>query len=67
MSNRLGLVNTKTPEDTEIRLREILPEKHWRIINELLVRFGQDICRPIAPKCRACPIIELCPSSKQSK
>lgn len=61
ISNRLGIVSTKTPEETETRLKEILQKKHWRIINELLVRFGQDICRPIAPKCSACPIIELCP------
>ncbi|MDP2846543.1 MAG: endonuclease III, partial [Candidatus Methanoperedens sp.] len=41
-SNRLGLVNTKTPEETELELREVLPKKHWRHINELLVRFGQE-------------------------
>ncbi len=65
ISNRLGLVSTKTPEETEIKLREVLPRKHWRYINELLVRFGQDICRPVGPKCRECPIIEMCPSRRK--
>ncbi|VVB96554.1 G/T mismatches repair enzyme [uncultured archaeon] len=64
ISNRLGLVATRTPEETEIKLREVLPIKHWRYINELLVRFGQDICRPVSPKCGICPIIVLCPSGK---
>lgn len=67
ISNRLGLVSTRTPEDTEIKLREVLPKRHWRYINELLVRFGQDICRPIGPKCGACPVIELCPTGIKSK
>ncbi|NJD78279.1 MAG: endonuclease III [Candidatus Methanoperedens sp.] len=64
ISNRLGLVATRTPEETEIKLEEVLPIKHWRHINELLVRFGQNICRPVSPKCRICPIVELCPSGK---
>lgn len=65
ISNRLGLVSTRTPEDTEIKLREVLPKKHWRHINELLVRFGQDICRPVAPRCDACTLAELCPGRRQ--
>ncbi len=64
ISNRLGLVATRTPEETEIKLKEVLPIKYWRHINELLVRFGQDICRPVSPKCGICPITELCPSGK---
>lgn len=43
ISNRLGIVSTRTPEETEMELYDVLPEKHWRYINELLVRFGQDI------------------------
>lgn len=66
ISNRLGLVSTKTPEETELKLREVLPRKHWRHINELLVRFGQDICRPVAPKCGACMLVDLCPSKTHS-
>ncbi len=61
ISNRLGLVYTRTPEETEIKLRLILPKEHWRYINELLVRFGQDICRPVKPRCSACPLADLCP------
>ncbi|MCZ7400104.1 MAG: endonuclease III [Candidatus Methanoperedens sp.] len=61
ISNRLGLVSTKSPEETEIKLREVLPKKHWRYINELLVRFGQDICRPVGPKCGVCMLGDLCP------
>ena len=61
ISNRLGLVITKAPEETEIKLREALPKKHWRHINELLVRFGQELCRPVGPKCSVCPLNDLCP------
>ncbi len=68
ISNRLGLVNTGTPEETETELRHVLPKRHWKHINELLVRFGQDICRPIGPKCRLCPVFDVCPGRKnQSK
>lgn len=62
ISNRLGLVITKTPEDTEKELYKTIPKKHWRYLNEFLVRFGQDICRPVGPKCGECPIVELCPT-----
>ncbi len=64
ISNRLGLVSTGTPEETELRLREVLPRKHWKHINELLVRFGQDICRPVGPRCAGCPVADLCPYEK---
>jgi endonuclease-3 len=64
ISNRLGLVRTGTPEETETELRRVLPKRHWKLINELLVRFGQDICRPIGPKCSLCPVSDLCPSRK---
>ncbi len=65
ISNRLGLVSTKTPEETEVQLLEVVPKKHWRHINELLVRFGQDICRPVGPKCGGCPLSGLCPGRHQ--
>jgi endonuclease-3 len=64
ISNRLGLVRTGTPEETETELRRVLPKRHWRNINELFVRFGQYICRPISPKCSLCPISDLCPGKK---
>ncbi len=66
ISNRLGLVRTKTPEETEAELCRILQKKHWRYMNELLVRFGQDICRPVGPKCSLCHISYLCPSRKDN-
>lgn len=65
ISNRLGLVITKSPEETELKLRDVLQKKHWRHINELLVRFGQDICRPVGPKCGVCMIGEMCPSRRE--
>ena len=64
ISNRLRLVSTKTPEETELALREVLPKKYWRYINELLVRFGQDICRPVGQKCGVCMIGEMCPGRR---
>ena len=67
ISNRLGLISTKTPEDTEKELYKIIPKKHWKYINEFLVRFGQDICRPVGPKCGTCPIIDMCPSKADSQ
>ena len=58
--NRLGLVKTKTPEETEFALREKLPVKYWLDINTLLVTHGQNVCKPITPKCCECPIEQYC-------
>lgn len=58
--NRLGYVKTKTPEQTEFALREKLPKKYWLDINTLLVTHGQNICKPINPKCSECPIEKYC-------
>jgi len=60
ISNRWGLVKTKTPEETEEALMEILPREYWRDYNRLLVAFGQTICKPIKPKCGECPISKWC-------
>ena len=60
ISNRLGLVKTKTPEQTEFALREILPKKYWIPYNDLLVAFGQSLCRPISPWCSRCPVESYC-------
>lgn len=60
ISNRLGYVKTKTPEETEWRLREILPRKYWIYYNDLLVAYGQNVCRPISPLCSRCPIAVHC-------
>lgn len=58
--NRLGYVKTKNPEETEFALREKLPKKYWLDINTLLVTHGQNICKPIKPKCGECPIKDYC-------
>ena len=60
ISNRAGWVSTPTPEKTEFALREKLPKKHWRIINNLLVLYGQNLCRPQSPFCSRCVIKEHC-------
>ena len=60
ITNRLGWINTKTPEQTEIQLRKILPEKYWDDFNHLFVKFGQTICIPISPFCSKCPIKKYC-------
>jgi endonuclease-3 len=60
ISNRLGLVNTKNVYETEKMLMKAVPKKYWNEINTLFVRFGQDICRPINPKCGECVIKHLC-------
>ncbi|HIV98736.1 MAG TPA: endonuclease III [Candidatus Ornithospirochaeta avicola] len=58
--NRLGLVDTKSAEETEKVLRKILDEKYWIPLNERLVMFGQRICTPISPFCSACPLEGYC-------
>lgn len=60
ISNRIGYVKTKTPEQTEFALRKKLPRKHWVRYNELLVAFGQVLCRPISPWCSRCPVVDMC-------
>jgi endonuclease-3 len=61
ISNRRGWVSTKTPEETEMALREILPPKYWKGINALLVLYGQHLCRPVSPFCSRCVIADPCP------
>jgi len=58
--NRLGYVSTKTPYETEMKLREILPERYWTTINSYLVSFGQHLCTPLNPHCSNCPILKYC-------
>lgn len=60
ITNRWGYISTKSPEETEIALRNKLPKEYWIEINDLLVPFGQAICRPISPKCSVCPIEKYC-------
>ena len=60
ISNRLGLVQTKTPEETEIKLMEKIPKKFWIEINDTFVMYGQNICKPISPMCEVCKIKKSC-------
>jgi len=59
ISNRWGAVSTKTPEETEFALMEKIPKKYWSEINDLMVAFGQTVCRPVGPKCAECKV-EVC-------
>jgi endonuclease-3 len=61
ISNRLGLVKTKTPDQTQAALMAIVPKEFWIEINDLLVALGQTLCHPSSPKCSVCPIVGLCP------
>jgi endonuclease III len=60
ISNRLGYVRTKTPDETEWALRKKLPVDFWIEYNALLVMWGQNICRPISPRCSICVIRSYC-------
>ncbi|OWT32719.1 endonuclease III [Methanobrevibacter sp. 87.7] len=60
ISNRWGLVNTKKPEETEEELKKVVPRDLWIELNDLMVQFGQTICKPISPKCEICPISQYC-------
>jgi endonuclease-3 len=60
ISNRLGLVETKTPEQTEEVLMQKIPKKFWLQINDTFVMYGQNICKPISPMCEVCKIKKLC-------
>ena len=61
ISNRLGWVKTKTPEQTEQALYEVAPRRLWKDINLYLVTWGQQVCRPVYPKCAGCVVRDLCP------
>ena len=58
--NRLGVVNTKAPEETEKELTRIVDRRDWLPLNEVFVKFGQLICKPIGPKCPVCPLTDRC-------
>jgi len=60
ISNRLGYVRTRSPEETEMALRATLPRRFWIDYNDLLVGFGQNVCTPISPHCSRCPVRALC-------
>jgi endonuclease III len=61
IANRWGYVKTKWPDDTEMVLRDKLPKRHWIILNDLLVAYGQNLCKPISPHCSQCKLRTYCP------
>ena len=67
ISNRLGLVNTKTPEDTEQALVNMIPKRYWLRINDTFVMYGQNICKPVSPMCDVCKIKTKCKFYKTGK
>ncbi len=67
ISNRLGLVSTKEPEETEFALKNGLPEKSWSDINTLFVTLGQNICKPTKPDCSKCNLCKYCDYFKNNK
>ncbi|HVR83317.1 MAG TPA: endonuclease III [Planctomycetota bacterium] len=60
VSNRMGWIKTRTPEETERRLVELVPKRLWPVINEALVAHGKAVCKPIGPTCDVCPISRYC-------
>ena len=60
ISNRLGWVHTKTPEETELALQRIVPKESWSDVNRLLVDHGQRVCLPLRPKCEECAVRQYC-------
>ncbi len=61
ISNRLGLACTSSPEETELQLQRIFSPEYWSRINHIMVTFGQRICKPVKPRCEACPLNTTCP------
>jgi endonuclease-3 len=60
ISNRIGIVNTRNPEETENVLQKSIDKKYWIRVNETFVTFGQNICLPIKPKCNVCQLTKMC-------
>ena len=60
ISNRIGLVKTRNPEESENELWKVVPEDYIMHYNELMVKHGQKVCKPIGPRCHDCPIVQLC-------
>lgn len=60
ISNRLGWVKTKSPDDTEFALKELIPVKYWQMLNDYMVSYGQMVCRPTSPFCSKCGLSDVC-------
>ncbi|MBR9704980.1 endonuclease III [Candidatus Pacearchaeota archaeon] len=65
--NRLGWINTKTPEQTETALYKVLPQKYWFEFNGIFVLFGRTLCQPVSPWCSKCPVERFCPKFNVKK
>jgi len=61
VSNRMGWMKTRTPEETERKLVTIVPQRLWMVVNEALVAHGKAVCKPIGPTCDVCPVSSHCP------
>jgi len=61
IANRLGWVQTRTPDETEQALYRVVPRRFWPDVNLYLVTWGQNVCRPVYPRCRACVVSDRCP------
>jgi endonuclease-3 len=61
ISNRLGFVKTKMPEQTEVELMNVVPKRFWKELNGIFVLFGKEICVTVSPKCSICPVRKYCP------
>ena len=60
IANRLGWVRTRTPEETEQALYKALEQQWWPVVNQYLVTWGQNVCRPVYPRCGRCPLLKMC-------
>jgi endonuclease-3 len=67
IANRIGIVKTSTPHQTELSLMKTIPKRDWCSFNELLVKFGKDTCRPLQPRCGVCVIQDLCEYQKPER
>jgi endonuclease-3 len=67
ISNRIGIVKTQNPKKTEEELIKIIDRKYWLILNNTFVRYGQNICLPIRPKCEICSLKDVCNYYKKQK
>jgi endonuclease-3 len=63
ISNRLGWIDTKTPEESEKVLQTVMPRRFWIPLNELLVSYGQEVCTSVSPRCSLCPENTVCPKN----
>jgi endonuclease-3 len=64
IANRLGWVRTRTPDQTEAALYRVVPRRYWPQVNLYLVTWGQNVCRPVYPRCQGCVVAFLCPSRR---